>query len=180
MVQKLVTHKVPLTSLGVLRIARTLAPPPDAKGGVLSGECNGVQGSRGAGTRSCASLRPGRWQRGGQCVQRRKRAAAGAEVHTGGFWTTTPSSGVSRWKVGKVVFGVMRHENPHSTTILANCASDVPQVCPEAHASSGRERRNRRCLVAYSKNCFVLGIRHHHGSQLFAAVMDSWPLFNCW
>ena len=27
-------------------------------------------------------------------------------------------------------------------------------------------------LVAYSNDCFVQGVQHHHGSQLRAAVMD--------
>ena len=30
-------------------------------------------------------------------------------------------------------------------------------------------------LVAYSKNCFGLGILHHHISQFRAAVMIRWP-----
>ena len=85
MVQKLVAHEVPRMSLKWNQITRILAPPPDAKRpsrvspcqkSVIrcpSEECNGVQESRGAGMRSCASSRPARWQRGGQRVQRRKR-----------------------------------------------------------------------------------------------------------
>ena len=63
---------------------------PTAMNGVLCEESNGVQDAREAGTRYCASSRPARWQRGGQRVQRRKRAAASAEIRTGGFWTLTP------------------------------------------------------------------------------------------
>ena len=49
-----------------------------------------VQEFGGAGTRSCASSRPARWQRGGQRNLRRKRAIASAEFSTRGFWTTAP------------------------------------------------------------------------------------------
>ena len=58
---------------------------PDAEGGFLSEECDDVQKSRGAGTRSCVSSFPARWQTGGRRVQRRKRATAGAEVRMGFF-----------------------------------------------------------------------------------------------
>ena len=78
---------------------------PVAKGGVLSEECGSVKESRGAGTRSCASTRPARWQRGGQRNQRRKWATTCANFRMGGFWTTTPPCAhagrafdVSRWK----------------------------------------------------------------------------------
>ena len=33
-------------------------------------------------------------------------------------------------------------------------------------------------LVAYSNDCFVQGVQHHHGSQLLAAMMDRWPSFS--
>ena len=32
-------------------------------------------------------------------------------------------------------------------------------------------------LVAHSNECFLGGVQHHHGSQLFAAEMDRWPSF---
>ena len=87
----------------------TLTPPPDAKRPSKVSPCqkSGIRCptpkmasclksvtmskvSPGAGTRSCSSSREGRWQRGRQRNQRRKRATACAEVSTGGFWTTTP------------------------------------------------------------------------------------------
>ena len=71
-----------------------LVPVPAS--GIQSEECDGVQESGGAGTRSCASSRPARWQRGGQRVQRRKRAAAVAEIRTGGSWTSTPLASMSQ------------------------------------------------------------------------------------
>ena len=119
-----VTHELPRRSLKSTQMTRLLpllqtpsaaeseslseicAPVPDAKAGVLSEKFSSVQESRGAGTQSCASTRPARWQRGGQRNQRRKRATTCAEVRTGGFWTTTPSPAhagrpfhESRWKV---------------------------------------------------------------------------------
>ena len=85
-------------------------PVPDANGGVLSEDSGSVRESRGAGTRSCASTVPARWQRGGQRNQLRKRVTARAEVSTGGLWTTAQpiahagrTLGVSRWKIGRVV-----------------------------------------------------------------------------
>ena len=33
-------------------------------------------------------------------------------------------------------------------------------------------------LVAYSNDCFIQGVQHHHGSQLRAALMDRWPSFS--
>ena len=147
------------------QITRIPAPPPDAKRWSsetlpeicdsvpdAKGECNSAQESRGAGTRSCASVRPLRWQRGRQQVQRRKRAAAGAEVRTGAFWTSTPpfsqtdrSFDVSRRKVGKVALGAMSCENPRSTKFSSNCVSDVPQVGEVPYALFSRKRQNRRC-----------------------------------
>ena len=47
------------------------APVPSAKADISSKVCNSVRKSRGAGTQSCASSRPARWQRGGQRAQRR-------------------------------------------------------------------------------------------------------------
>ena len=47
------------------------------------------QESRGSGTRCCANSSASRCHRGGRRVQRRKRANADTEIHTGGFWTTT-------------------------------------------------------------------------------------------
>ena len=70
----------------------------------------------------------------------------------------------------------MSCENFRRTTNLSNRAPDVPQVSERAYAACGRRRRNRGGLVAYSK-CNGLGILHHHGSLLRAAVMDRWPSF---
>ena len=33
-------------------------------------------------------------------------------------------------------------------------------------------------LVAYSNDCFLQGVQHHHGSQLLAPVMGRWPSFS--
>ena len=33
-------------------------------------------------------------------------------------------------------------------------------------------------LVAYSNDCLLLGVQHHQGFQLLAAVMDRWPSFS--
>ena len=33
-------------------------------------------------------------------------------------------------------------------------------------------------LVAYSNDCFLQGVQHHHGSQLLAVVTDLWPSFS--
>ena len=76
--------------VGSESFADICSPVLDANGGVLFVKCDVLQESQGAGTRSCASLRPARWQRGGQRNLRRKRAAASAEVSTGLFWTTAP------------------------------------------------------------------------------------------
>ena len=114
---------------------------PDATGGTLSEECTCVQESGGAGTRSCASARLARWPRGGQRVQRQKRAAAGAVVRTG-----DRKFDVARRKVGKVAPEAMSCENPRSTTMLPHRASDIPQVGEVAYAPSSRRRRNRLCL----------------------------------
>ena len=65
-------------------------PLPDAKAGVLSDKCGSVKESRGAGTRSCASPRLARQQRGGQRDQRRKLASTCAEVRTGSVWAAAP------------------------------------------------------------------------------------------
>ena len=62
-------------------------PMPNATSGILSRESNGIQESRGDGTRDCTDSRPGRGQKGGRRVQQRKRAAAHAQVCTFGFWT---------------------------------------------------------------------------------------------
>ena len=169
MVQKLVTHEVPRRSVQNSPNCSTSGassrrqapveseslpeicdPVPDAKGGVLREKCNGVQGSRGAGTRSCASSRPARWQRGGQQNQ---RATTCAEVRTGGFWTTTPpiahagrSFDASRWKVGRIAPGAKSCEVTRSATELANRSWDFFRVCKGARAASGRRCRNRPCL----------------------------------
>ena len=34
-------------------------------------------------------------------------------------------------------------------------------------------------LVAYSNDCLLQGVQHHHWLQLLAAVMDRWPSFSC-
>ena len=131
-VPKAVTHGVPRISMKTVRVARSLALPPDAVrlsrvspcqkfaircpkpkvASCLSERCDDLQETRGAGTRGCASSSPARWQRGWQRVQRRKRTVAGAVVRTGGSWTSTPpfaltdrSFGMSRRKVGKVAPG---------------------------------------------------------------------------
>ena len=83
------------------------------------------------------SSRPARWQRGGQRNQRRKRASL------------VPKS-------ARIVSGRRHHRllmlvdhlmcNTRSTTEVSNRSWHVSQVCSKAHASSGRGRRNRRCL----------------------------------
>ena len=120
-------------------------PLSDAKAGVLSETCGSVRESRGAGTRSCASPRPARWQRGGQRHQRRKRASSRAEVRTGSVWATAPlfahagrSFDVSRWKVRRIAPGEKSCEDTPSTTELSNRSEDVPQLCQGAPAPSGR------------------------------------------
>ena len=142
------------------RIARFLVPLPDAKRPSRESpckksairrptvkvasfleKCNDLKESRGAGTRSSASSRPARWQRGGQRNQRQKQDTARAEFSTGGFWTTAPptahagrSFDVSRRKIGGVVHGAKRCKNLRSETELSNRSGDVPQVRNGAHA----------------------------------------------
>ena len=109
---------------------------PDAKGGILSEECDEVKGSRGAGARSCANSWPARWQSGGQGYPRRKRTIAGAEFRTCGFWMSTPlfahadrSFDVTRWRAGRLALGAKSWGNPRCTSDVSNRGWDVPQVC---------------------------------------------------
>ena len=116
-------------------------PVPNAKSGVLSGGCDDVQESRGAGTRSCASSSSVRWQRGGQRVQRRKRATAGAGCVS---WKTTPpfacagrSFDVSRRKVVPSVlpsFSCPRQRNPLSIGNWA-CPTALALASPNSMTS---------------------------------------------
>ena len=111
-----------------------------------------TQESRGAGTRSCASSRPARWQRRGQRNQRRKRATAGAEVRTGCVWATAPpiahagrSLDVSRWRVGRIAPGAKTCEDPRSATEFSNRSRD-PVV---------EDVEIDKALVACSNDCLV-------------------------
>ena len=63
---------------------------------------------------------------------------------------------VSGCKVGEVTPAAMRYENPRSTKILSNCASDVPQVGEGGCAPPVRKRRNRRCTGHLLKKCSAL------------------------
>ena len=54
----------------------------------------------------------------------------------------------------------------------ALAARQSSQVCKGARARLDEDNDAR---VAYSNDCFVLGVQHYHGSQLLAAVMDRWP-----
>ena len=117
---------------------------PDGKGGVLSENCDDLKEFRGADTRSCASTRPARWQRGDQ---RRERAIACSGVSTGGFWTAIPptalagrSFGVSRLKKGRVALGAKSSENLRSEMESSDCSRIVPQMRAETQTSSGRRR----------------------------------------
>ena len=114
------------------QIIRSLAPLVSC----LTLNSNDAQESRGVGTRSRASSRPARWHRGGRRNQRRKRATAGAEICTGGFWTTTRpfphadrSFGVSRRTVGRNAREAKSYENPRSATGPSNRAWDVLETC---------------------------------------------------
>ena len=39
-------------------------------------------------------------------------------------------------------------------------------------------RRSHQTALGKFLKCFVLGVHHHHGSQLVAAVKDRWPSFS--
>ena len=155
-VRKPVMHEVPRRSMTTVRscsisdpssrrqapvesesLPEICTPMPDANGGVLSEECDDVQESRGAGTR------PARWQRGGRRNQRRKRAIACAQEHE---WFLDDHHRL-RMQVDQmtVALGAKSCMDSRGETELSDRSLVVPHVCAEAHASSGRRRRHRRC-----------------------------------
>ena len=150
---------------------------PDAKGGVLSGQRARVTESRGAGTTNCASTRPARWQRGGQRNRRRKRAITCAEVHQGGFWTTTPPL-VHAGRPFHVSPGAKSCEDTRSTTGSSKTLGAFLKFVEERALPLVEDVEVDGALVAYSNDCFVQGVQQHHGSQLLAAVMNRWPSFS--
>ena len=86
--------------------------------------------------------------------QRRKRATAGAEVRTGGFWTTTPPfahadrpSNVAKWIVGRVTLGAKSCEKPRGAMEMSNCAWDVPQRCMRVPAPYWLKTSKSGCLL---------------------------------
>ena len=134
----------------------------DAKGGVLSEECGSVKDSRGAGSRSCASSRPGRWQRGRRRVQRRKQATAVAEVRTGGFRTTTPpfahadpSFDVSRWKVENLLLERTAARTLAARRFYQTALRTFLKCVKENVLTLGEDVEIDGALVAYSRNCFL-------------------------
>ena len=153
----------------------------------MSEECNGVQESRGAGTRSCANPRPPRWQRGGRRVQRRKRAAAGADVRIGGFWTSAPrlcrlichlvcrNGKLNQLVLQRTAAGTLAARRVNQTTVgtFLKCVDENVLPLEEDVEIDG-------ALVAYSKKkkCFALGIPHPIEFRLLASVKDRWPLFS--
>ena len=97
--------------------------------------------------------------------------------------TTTPPSahagrsfGASRRKVGRIALGTKSCQDTRSTTQPPNRSWDAPQIC-EGALPLVEDVEIDGVLVAYSNDCFVEGVQHHHGSQLLAAVMDRWPSF---
>ena len=108
----------------------------------MSEECNDVQESRGAGTRSCASSRPGCWQRGEGSgpllAPKSARVVCGRRHHR----LRRPTDHLMRdGKLEKLLL----KRTLAASTVLSNRAWDVPQVCEGERAPSGRRRRNRRC-----------------------------------
>ena len=128
MVQNLVTHEVPRSSMIISRIARILAPPPVANPPSNVCLCQNSVIRRPTPkvvfclkkvtvskileelAREVARVQgqPAGKEEDGR-DQRRRRAAVSAEVRTGGLWKSTPpfahadrSFDVSRWKVERV------------------------------------------------------------------------------
>ena len=163
-------EQVTRRSMKSARIARLLAPPPDAKRPSRVRPC---QRSvlrclapklvscleNGAMSKSLAELarevarvqgQPA-GKRGGRRDQRRKPANAGAEVRMGDVWTTTPplahggrSFDVSRWKVGRIALGAKSCEGTRSATDHQTLLEDSSKFGKE-RGPSGRRRRSRRC-----------------------------------
>ena len=121
-------------------------PAPNAESGVLSENCNGVQESRGAGTRICASARPAPWQRGGTANPATKGGATASIAHAG------RSFDVSRRRIGRVPLGAVR-------ILIIRLLS----------------KTSKSTVPCYFNDCLLQGTQHHHGSRLLAAVMDRWP-----
>ena len=88
------------------------------------------------------------------------------------------SSDVSRWKVGRIA--------PERRAVRTLAARRTYQTALGTFLKFVKERalplveevEFDGVLVAYSNDCFVQGVPHHHGSQLLAAVMDRWPSFS--
>ena len=142
-------------------LSEICGPMPDARGGVLFEECSGVKESRGSGSRSCADTKPARWHRGGQRNHTRKRPPT-----------------VRKPKSARVVSG--RRHNCLCMLIDHLMCRDgrSGELILERALPLVEDFEIEEALVAYSNDCFVQGVQHHHGSQLLAAVMDRWPPFS--
>ena len=99
----------------------------------------------------------------------------------GGFWTTTPPPArFGRSREGKL------EESPEAKSCEALAAGRSHQTALGKFLKSVKERalhlvenvEVNDARVAHRSDCFVLGVQHHHGSQLLAAVKDRWPSFS--
>ena len=156
MLQKSVMHKVSRKVMNRAQNTRILAPPPDGKRPSRVSPCQ-------KSVIRCPTPKVAGKEEGSESgdesgplpVPKSAPMVSGRPHHR--FSHTDRSFDVSRWKVGKVDPGAIRYEKPCSTTILPECASDVPQVGGGACAPSGRKRRNRRRHCRVPKSCFAPG-----------------------
>ena len=83
------------------------------------------------------------------------------------------------WNVGGIALGAKRCEHTRSGTVNHQTAlGTFLKSVKERALHLVEDVEVDGALVAYSNDCFVQGVQHHHGSQLLAAVMDRWPSFS--